>query len=102
MNGLTSTSPLSSAEQIFSKILELQQKLQAAAPNYEHLLHTIHMMLQKDPDLTHLLSEEQIGVVVAGLCKRKNIVIAEPQKLSRKTTTSTGKKLADVELGDLD
>jgi hypothetical protein len=67
--------PLSNADQILGMITNLQQQLQTSAPGYESLLHKIHRALATDEDLVHLLSEEQIGTIVAGLMKRKNIVI---------------------------
>lgn len=68
---------LGPAEIIKQKISELQVALQAAAPNYETLLITIHKALQKDEDVVHLLTDEEIGVICAGLSKKKDIVIAE-------------------------
>jgi hypothetical protein len=101
MQGLTSPTPLGSADVLISRISELQEKLQAVAPGYEHLLHTIHTMLHKDPDMVHMLSEEQIGVIVSGLSRRKNIVIAEPEKAGKRTKTASGKSIKDLDLDDL-
>jgi hypothetical protein len=67
--------PLSNADQIIGMITNLQQQLQTSAPGYESLLHKIHRALATDEDLVHLLTEEQVGTIVAGLQKRKNIVI---------------------------
>lgn len=89
--------PLSNAQQIVSKIEELQTLLQTASPQYESHLFIIHQALLKDEELAHLLTEEQVGVICAGLAKKKNVVIAEPEK--KKGTTSGGKKLKDVQLG---
>lgn len=91
----TVTSPLSTAEQLVGKILELQEKLQQQAPGYESLLHTIHSNLSKDPDLVHLLTNEQIGIICLGLQKRTGV---EMSKIEAKKKTSSKEK---VSLADL-
>lgn len=97
--------PLSNAEQIINKIGDLQARLQAAAPGYEMLLQQIHIALSKDEEVVHLLSEEQIGIIVAGLAKKKGqVIIAASQKGQGKVLGSSGvgnKKLKDIELSDL-
>lgn len=98
MNTTTPT-PLSSSEQVINRIAELQAALQQALPSYESLLHQIHVGLAKDPDIIHLLNEEQVGTVCAGLSKKKNIVIATASK--SKSTTVSGKKLKDISVSDL-
>lgn len=92
------TTPLTGIEQVVSRIADLQTALQTAAPNYESLLHVIHVALSKDEELAHLLTEEQVGVICSGLAKKKNIVIAATTAKSR---SSSGKKLGDVTLDDL-
>lgn len=92
--------PLTNAEQIINKIVELQQRLQAAAPGYESLLQTIHVALSKDEEVVHLLSEEHIGIIVAGLAKKKGQVIIDGARKGQGKTT-TGKKLKDISLDDL-
>jgi hypothetical protein len=96
---MANPTPLSNAEQLVGQIDDLQRKLQTQAPGYESLLHTIHVALSKDPDMVHLLSEDQVGVIVAGLSKRKNIIIAAADK--KKSTTSKGTKLKDIGLEEL-
>lgn len=71
----TVTASLTSAEQIKDKILRLRTALQQQLPNYESLLQIIHMNLSKDPDVVHLLTEEEIGVICAGLQKKTMVVI---------------------------
>lgn len=90
--------PLPSASIIADKIAELQVALAAGAPQYESLLHTIHVALHKDDELVHLLTEEQVGVICAGLGKKKSIVIAAS---TAKTKISGGRSLKDVTLDDL-
>lgn len=96
---LTEPAPLPELDQLLAKISELQDKLRTNMPGYEGLLHTIHTALHKDEAMVHMLNEEQIGVIVAGLCKKKNVVIAESNKSKGKTTT--GKSLKDITLSEL-
>lgn len=95
----TSPTPLPAADQVVNRINELQTALQQSLPSYESLLHQIHVGLAKDPDVVHLLTEEQIGTICAGLSKKKNITIALASK--SKTTTVGGKKLKDIDVSDL-
>lgn len=73
---MSGTAPLNNLEQIVAKISELETALKENTPNYESLLHQIHVNLHKDESLTHLITEDQIGVVVRALSKKKSIVIA--------------------------
>lgn len=74
------------AETIKQQIEELKEKLQQSVPGYESLLHTIHRALAASPDTVHLLTDEQIGVICAGLKKRTNVVVFEEtvKKVSKK------------------
>lgn len=93
------STPLTGAEQIVDRINSLQQSLQQNLPNYESLLHTIHVALSKDEECAILLTPEQVGILCAGLSKKKNIVIATSSKAASKTTA--GKSLKDTTLDDL-
>lgn len=94
------STPLNNCEQVVGKIAELQIALQQALPGYESMLHQIHVALQKDEDCTVLLTPEQIGVIVAGLSKKKGIVLATSKTASGAKKTASGKALKDVSLGD--
>lgn len=63
-------------EQIKESILELQAALQAANPGFLSLLRTIHSNLKANQDVVTLLDEEEIGIVVSGLMRHANVVIA--------------------------
>lgn len=76
--------PLTAADQVKGKIATLQERLQKLAPGYEALLHEIHRILAKDPDLCHYLSEEEIGTICHGLSLRKGVVIATAAAKSTK------------------
>lgn len=78
-----------------SKITSLQEMLQQQSPGYENILRVIHENLNQDDSTVHLLTEEQIGVIVAGLSKKKGIVIAEVESKQRKA------KLKDITIDEL-
>lgn len=80
---------------ISNRISELQTALSSASPGYENHLIIIHKALQKDEECVHLLTEEQIGVIVAGLSKKKNIVINEA--IVKKTRSSKSASKLTVE-----
>ena len=90
----TTVAPLGEADQLRAKIMDLQSSMQRQAPNYEHLLHTIHSALARSPDTVHLLSDEEIGVIVAGLSKKTNVVISA--QLARKKDSLKGVTLNDL------
>jgi hypothetical protein len=90
---------LSAFDQISNRIAELQISLAQQLPNYENILKVIHTALVKDEATVHLLSEEQIGIIVAGLCTKKHIVIAEAVK--KNSSAASNKKLAATTVDDL-
>lgn len=77
----TTTIPLppTEAEQIKSRILDLQEALQKQLPSYESLLHTIHTNLAKSADTVQFLTDEEIGIICAGLSKKTGVVIAQAE-----------------------
>jgi len=82
----TAPTPLDNSQQVVDRIAMLQETLRNNSPAYESLLHTIHVQLAKDPDVVHLLTEDQIGMIVAGLSKKKDVVIATTLQKSKKTS----------------
>jgi len=73
---VVTTIPLSVEDAIKGKIDSLQKSLQQKLPDYESILHFIHRELAEHPDTVHLLSDEEVGIIVAGLQKRTGIFIA--------------------------
>lgn len=92
--------PLTQAEQIKGKVVELQVALSNSIPGYESLLHVIHRALLADEELTHLMTEEEIGIICQGLQKKTGVVITTAA-VKKNMTTGAGKKLSSVSLGDL-
>lgn len=91
------SAPLSQNEQILEKLSLLQDNLEKSLPGYKDVLRSIHSQLRADPDMVHVLSEEQIGLIVAGLSKHKGVVIATAIAKS----SNGGKKAKSLDLGDL-
>lgn len=69
-----------------SKLTELHEAIHKQHPQMPILLRTIHKQLMEDPELTTLLNEEAIGVVVTGLqiqTKTQLITIATKESKSK-------------------
>lgn len=81
---------------IFSRIEKLEQALEAEIPEYASILHQIHKALSKDDELTHLLSDEQIGILIRSMKERKNVVLVEEKKAK-----SAKKPLSKTTLDDI-
>lgn len=71
---------------IFSRIEKLQKAMESEIPEYASILHVIHKALSKDAELTHLLSDEQIGILIKAMKLRKAVVLVEEKnkKLGKK------------------
>lgn len=89
---MVEVTPLSDVEQFRGEIFKLEKSLREASPEYEILLQKIHRNLQQDEAMVHLLSEEEIGVIVLGLMKRKNVVLVKEKekKVGKKTKMGIG------------
>lgn len=95
---MSNSAPLSNIDQISHQIADLETSLRGKLPAYESLLHTIHKNLHADEALVHLLTEEQVGIIITGLMKKKQVVINET---AAKGKTASGKKLKDIGMDDL-
>ena len=95
--------PLNNIDQFRQRISQLREELQKASPGYEQHLFLIHKQLSEDEEMTHMLSEDEIGVIVAALAKKKNVVIADVGKSSKSGSTKllSGKRIKDLGLEDL-
>lgn len=74
MDNLASASP---HEECRNKILSLQQVMIEETPKLPIVLGEIKRILLKNPEVATLLTEEEIGKLVAGLSVRANEKLAE-------------------------
>lgn len=81
---------------IFSRIEKLQKAMESEIPEYASILHTIHKALSKDDELCHLLTDEQVGVLIRAMKLRKNVVLVEEKKKA-----SAKKPLSKTTLDDI-
>ena len=91
------SAPLDNADILSSRVDDLQKMLLNGSPMMDRTLFDIHSLLAKNEALTHLLSEEQIGVIVKGLSLKKNLVLAEKNGKG----SSGGKSLKNASLDDI-
>ena len=82
---------------IIDRINALQKALAAGLPNYESILYQVHRQLAEDDSLVHILTEEQIGVIVSGLSRKKNVLLVK-QEIKK---VSSNKKLGQTTVDDL-
>lgn len=84
--------------QIREKVAELDARIKGSLPGLPVLLQEIHKQLQKDPELITILSDEELGVIVAGLEKQTKTEIVS----SSVAITAAKKKLkAGVSMDDI-
>jgi hypothetical protein len=100
MNETLESAPLPDADNILQKIMQMQEEMVANNPHFEYLLKEIHLRLHKQPDLVHLLKEEDIGRIVAALAKKEKVVIGAALNES-KSKLSDGRKLSQMTLDDI-
>lgn len=91
--------PLDASSTLTGKIDELQEQLEKKLPGYKDVLRSIHSIIKNDPDLLHILTDEQIGVIVAGLSQHKGVVIVKAE--ARKAVAGTGKRKGSVGVEDI-
>lgn len=66
---------MNTADAIKMKVAELEQAILNQHPTMPTLLKQMHTALRQEPELLHMLSDEEIGVIVQGLSKQTNTVI---------------------------
>lgn len=86
-----------SAFELKEKVAQLEQALLNSHPQLPVLLRTIHTTLRNDPDNVTILSEEEVGVIVAGLKKQTMTEITT----STVKAASNTKKLKNITLDQL-
>lgn len=81
---------------IKNRIIKLQEAMEKDIPEYASILHTIHKALSKDDELTHMMDEEEVGILLRAMKLRKNVVLVE-----EKSKKSAKKSLKDTTLDDI-
>ena len=76
-----------SAELVSAKINELKDMLLTDHPQMPILLRTIHTQLRSDPVIVTLLTDDQIGTIVAGLHKQTGVTISAKIMSSKKSAS---------------
>lgn len=84
------------AEQVKSKLAELETALLTAHPTMPVLLRDIRNQLKADSSVVTLLSEEDIGVIVRGLKLQTNTEIATAASKGK-----GGKSVKNIGIDDL-
>lgn len=72
------------------EIESLRSALLSANPQMPQLLRTIHKQLAADAELTTLLTEEQIGVIVEGLQVHTKVELIKASAPKKKPLKSIG------------
>lgn len=83
------------AEQLRESVLSLQTAMLEAHPQMPTLLQQIHRKLKECPEIVTILEEEEIAIIVEGLKKQTNTMIATTVAKSR------AKPLKAMSIGDL-
>jgi len=69
-------------QELRTKLSDLQSALEANNPGFKDLLRQIHVGLKQDEALVHLLSEEEIAIIISGLKKNKILILVQDAKKS--------------------
>ncbi len=93
MDNLSSSSP---HEECKNKILSLQQVMIEETPKLPIVLGEIKRILLKNPEVATLLTEEEIGKLVAGLSVRANEKLAEAVVKSTRTKSTKNATVDDI------
>lgn len=88
------------AAQLHAQIAELDKALKENLPQMDSLLQTLHKNLSTDPQLVHLLKEEEIAVLFRGLeIKTRTKILEETVKSA--SSGRGNKKLSKLGEDDL-
>ncbi len=93
------TSQAITVDSILPKIAHLQQMLETAAPGIENYLMEINEDLRQYPELTFMLSDEQIAPIYSAIMKREGIALAvkaSKKKGSKRELLPDGGTVADI------
>lgn len=78
--------PLDGAASFETQLAKLREEMTNKIPTWEGTLKNIYEVLKADPDMVHLLTEEQVGQIVSGLQTKTQLFFAE-------TTVKVGRGL---------
>lgn len=82
-------------DDILKKLQDLKQALEENAPGYEMYLRKIHTQLKDNPDITFMLSDEDIQHISKAIFKYKSIsVTTKEAKVVAKKPSATNVKAA--------
>jgi hypothetical protein len=87
---------MNQAEQIEMKIAELETAITSQHPQMSQYLKLIHMQLLKEPELVHIMTNEQRAVLISGLEKQAGITVFNATKPKK----PTAKSMATASLAD--
>lgn len=90
---------------IKEEIQKLSVAIEANAPEYKEVLFKIDKILRSYKELTYMLEEEEIGIIVAGLQKDSDIQFASNSKSSgggKVGSGGNGKKKEKIEINSMD
>lgn len=92
MNNMNTVQSISNPElfNLVEEIAALEAALLSANPQMPHLLRTIHKQLASDAELTTLLTEEQIEVIVHGLIDHTKVELMKASAPKKKALKSLG------------
>lgn len=83
--------------EVKEKLTRLQDALLSSHPTIPVLLRDIHTHLRTDPEIVTLLSEDEIAIIVKGLAKQTNSVIASDIMKSPKSAANKALKNTSVD-----
>lgn len=84
-------------EAICMQIAELEQMLLVNDPGMPTYLQRIHMNLLKQPELVHILKDDQRAVIIDGLMQHTGVMLTEINERAEKTTRIKQLKKHDVD-----
>ena len=69
--------PIEERNEIFSKLVELEQALISLHPSMPILLQKIHKQLKEDPAIVTIMSEDDISIIFRALETHTNVKLME-------------------------
>lgn len=82
------------------QLAELEQALNEKLPGFKTILRDIHTKLRQDPAIVTLLTDEEIGGIIAGLKHHAQVDVIAP-KAAKTAKKETKAKIANMSADDL-